>query len=448
MDLPSALPLEVLVATHPDFDPPSSTPSGRQIGTLEKHCDLYEGGERFERNKGVYLRVRQMDSHPAYRAARLAAAHYTGQMASLIDWLAGSAFQSDPKIESDDPYWSGLNEDADGTGEDLAAVLYSALTEALVHRRAYLGVSFPAEADASLAAARMPGGSADGRIFCYRACDVDDWGEDSRGQLIWVRVHRSEPVRSGPAQADTELHSWTYITPEGQRSYFRVKKIQEKWDGKGFVSGAEFFSHNYGGMLPVARVEVPMGLWVSGRLASTQLAIFNADAALAFLYDANCFQFPVISNPSRPTALNLSELNALYLEPGGSAAMLAPSGTPFEQLRAYIDKLEARLYLSVQAMALQAASKDEHGRQSGVAKQRDMDAAHVLMACYRGRLKDALLKIIAVIKYVRNETDGEIEISGLDQAENTEEKSPSTRTFWEKSFVRSDIPDSGAARPD
>ena len=50
-----------------------------------------------------------------------------------------------------------------------------------------------------------------------------------------------------------------------------------------------------------------------------------------------------------------------------------------------------------------------------MAKQRDMDAAHVLMACYRGRIKDALLKAIEVIKFARGEKDTEIVIKGLDQ---------------------------------
>lgn len=415
VDLPDNIPLAELIETHPEYNPLVPTPSGGTAGRLEKYGDLYEGGERFERNKNIYLRARQMDSTKSYRAARLAAAHYTGQMASIIDWLAGSGFQKNPEIENADPYWSGLNADADGTGQDLAAVLYDVLLGALIQHRAYLSVTFPGSRSKSLSAAKTAGGAADGRILPYRAEAIDDWDEDERGQLMWVRIRSVVRVRDRTAQAKLERWTWTYVTPEGQRSYSAVREIGGGWSGKEPVSASPLVGHDYGGLLPVVRIEIPKGLWVAHRLASTQLAIFNADAALAFLYDANCFQFPVITNSTMPTALALSEMHALYLEIGGSAAMLAPSGTPFEQLRAYIDKLEARLYLSVQAMALQAASKDEHGRQSGVAKQRDMDAANVLMACYRGRIKDALLKAIEIIKYVRKEQDTEIEISGLDQ---------------------------------
>lgn len=422
--LPDSIPLADLLATHPEYNPAVSTPSGANIGELRKHRDLYEGGQSFHENKIKYLRARMQDKNPDYLRARLGCAYYGRETTQLINWLAGDIFKAEPGIEeTGDPYWDGLNDDADGGGKDLAALLHDVLISIMVYRRGFLAVTFPGQGGDTLADSKKAGGKADGKIGSYCAEDVDDWSDDDLGNPEWVRIHKVMQIRTGTAQAEKERHTWTYISTKGQRSYSADKEIGKDWpDKKAFVAAdSDVKTFNYDGKLPVIRVEIPKGLWVSDLLADMQLALFNAQAGVTFSHENNCYQFLALTGDTKPATLDLSELNALWLGLGGGANYVSPSGTPFEQLKSYATGIKDALFLAVQAMLLQAASKDEHGRQSGVAKQRDMEPARVLLSCYRGRMRDALEKALDIIKFIRREEDLELPLKGLEHEDKPEE---------------------------
>ena len=415
--LPGSLPLDALQETHPEYSPLCATPSGQKVGQLDKHQDLYEGGARFEKRKDVYLRKRQVDTYSGYREARLNAAHYTALAASIIDRLAEIVTEKEPRLEGGDEYWENLNTDCDGTGRDFAAVCKSAVLGAQIHHRSYLMVDFPGGDARNLADAKR---AVDGERAALDAflCDlgathVDDWGLDAYGELTWARVHTVEAMREGVGQAKEEKHTWSFVTPEGRTDYTAIKVINGGWKSQ-TATANERVPFEYGGMLPIIRLDLPVGLWVMNRLAGDQLQIFNAEAALAFLFDTNCFQFPVITSDRDLGSILSSEVHAWKLNANESASMLAPSGVPFDQLRQYIDKLEEKLYLAVDAMFLKTASKDEHGRQSGVAMQKTDSAGQPRIEAYRSTLKDAVEKAVKLIQYVRKD-DAEILVTGLDR---------------------------------
>jgi len=417
MSTPTEVTIKTLLTTHDEYNPAVPTPSGKRRCVLEKYRDLYEGGELFENNKDFYLRPRMRDKDDAFRSARLACTHYTRQAGSLTDWLCSCVFQRQPEIEGGNEYYQSLNDDADGAGRDFAALMQDLALECMLYKRAYIGVHFPGGAVSSLADAKIAAtgerAPLDACLRVYGAREVDDWGEDDAGNLTWVRIHTSRPMRAGFEPAGEKLeHTWTYIDDNSKSVFRAILDADKEPDGEKRLQCIEFEA-NTGGF-PIFRVEIPDGFWVMHGLQSTQLAIFNADAALSFLYDSNCYQMLAISTDRDIGAVVVGEMSALKLEKGDQAQFVAPSGVPFEQLRQWIDKLEGRLYLLVQAMGLQAASKDEHGRQSGVAKQRDMDAAHALLASYRGRMKDAAE---AALRYIANKRNDSINvsISGLDQ---------------------------------
>lgn len=425
--------IEELLVCHPSYNPLVAMPNGNRNTIQNKFDELYEGGERFEGVKDQYLRRRQADANPAYRQARVAAAHHPELASSLIDLLAGSTFSKNPKIKTEDDapaYWSNLSKDSDGTGKDLSAVLYFVILQVLIHRRAYLAVDFPAgEKPASLAIAKDGGkwmGRAplDAYIIGLGAKDIDDWGEDQIGNLTWCRIHAVEYPRTDYGVATVERHTWSYITPNDRTDYAAEKKIDEPWakdQPANFVGRVEF---NYGGRLPIARVEVPKGLWAMNRLSPRLIGIFNAEASLSFLHDSTCLQMPVITSDRDIKNLWFSELNALKLLQGESASFLAPSSVPYAELRASIDKDEEKLYRSLHSMAQLAAAKDGYGRQSGNAVTAKETAINTIMAVYRGLLLDALTKCVDLIKNVRDENELAITIDGLEtqEEEDAEEK--------------------------
>src|SRR6187402_2288254 len=179
------MPLTSLQATNAAYNPT----------LLETLRDFYEGGERFERNKGKYLRKRGSDSVPQWKEARLQCAYYTPHLSGKIDSIIGGILRNPPKFsvpsegsKSIDPraaYWHGLSIDADGEGKDLAAVAREALLEIMLPARGYLCICTPdieAIEGEILETAKMRG-RLDCHIKTVPADQIDDWAEDGS----WIR---------------------------------------------------------------------------------------------------------------------------------------------------------------------------------------------------------------------------------------------------------------------
>lgn len=415
LTLPQSMKVKDLERTHKDY----------RADLLTKHQDLYEGGERFERNKDRYLRKRALDQDTEYRKSRVACAHYTPHSAGAIDWLCAAAFQAEPALlakgdGAQAEYWHGLNADADGTGRDLAAIARSRLLELMLHQRSYFAIVFPKTKESSDRAQQRAAGGLSGRLCELDAKDVDDWEHDESGNLVWIRIHTVEQIRANPfGPMDSEKHTWTFVTKELSKKYTASRKLEQNgtpaaWKVDQLAAGESDEPHQMG-ELPIVAIEVPNGLWVMQRLAATALAIFNREASLEFALDTSAYALPVIRSKRPIKGMVASELGALRIDPEDSAGFLESSGKHFEVLASRVEVLKADLFLAIQAMALQAAAKDDNGRQSGVAKFRDFGAITTLLSAFAAAMRDALEKAIAKIKKVRDEEKVEVTLQGLDK---------------------------------
>lgn len=420
--LPDSIPLSVLLECHPNYNPLVSTPSGKKIGILQKCGDIYEGGERFEKNKSQYLNPREQDAlNKSFAKARLACASHSEDASSIIDWHAGNIFTESPTIESADEYLASLSEDVDGTGLDFSAQTLDVAVQLLIYGRAYVAADFPGGAPdgASLQTANDSGAN-DGRICTYNAEHVDDWAEDERGNLVWIRVHTVTPTRDAFGQAKTEKHCWTYLTSTGRRDYEATKKIDKDWstdEKKSRVNGLPPQPYNYNGKLPVSRVRIPGGMWLMNRLATASLNLFNAEAGLEFLYMANCYQMLVLTleGGSAGAPRPVGELTGFMMRIGESANWLAPASGPFAEYREYVKVKRDKLYAAAQALPLLAPAQVQNPRQGLGAKITDHAAAKTMISTYRGAIKDAFEYVLDIIKTVRGA--GDYEIKGLDEKE-------------------------------
>ena len=420
----SSIPVADLLVTHEDYRP----------DRIEVYNDLYEGGERFESRKDNYLRYRSIEKSGdtfanKHRKQRLASATYTPHVAGAVDWIVAATFQSEPGIlvdakegESGD-YWNGLNTDADGRGCDFAAIMRERELKALIDGRSYLTARFPKvdlPEKASLARQREAGGL-DAVIGTLDAKDVDDWGEDPRGNLEWVRTHIVEPVRVKLWGRPTkERHTWTYITADSLIEYTAERDLDK--DGKPKEWGKDAKATTTGprphklGRLPVWPIRIPRGLWLMNRLAHVALSLFNREASHDWALDTSAFAIPVIQSDKKIDNIFASELMALKLGPEDKFGWSIPATQHFDALDKSAERKKANLFLAIQATALVAASKDSNGRQSGVAKFRDFGAIATLLSAYAGSLRDAGESLITTIRDAREEKDRvNVSISGLDK---------------------------------
>lgn len=427
MDLPATLPIKVLTSTHPDYNPLVLTPSGKEVPILMRNGDLYESDDRFARNKSLYLRSRQADRNPDYVRVRQACARSPELGTTQINRLAGACFVEEPRLEVPEgaaEYWRLLNTDADGTGRDLASILYATALQFNVYRRAYLAVDFPVSARPArslgdaLRAMNGERADADAMITSIPCEVVDDWECDARGNLSWVRLHYVECVRVGVEQAAKERHLWCFFTSEGRTDFTAEKKIGNNWAEKMEVPSAPLEPYAYGGRLPIVRIELPAGMCSMTLMAPLLLEYFNNKAALQFIYDMNCYQNLAIFSNNKYKSIFSSEMSCFALDPGDRANFLAPSGVPFEQLRMQCDKIKEDIYQAVGNAVELAAAKEGFGRQTGAAVENKGVAFNLNIDTHRAFLKDALERCVDLIKSVRKE-EIEIKVLGFD-AEGSE----------------------------
>lgn len=425
IDLASAYPSELsvkhLMQKHPDY----------HDELLRQYSDLYTGGHRFEKNKDHYLRTRQLETSGSaggagLRNARLACASYTPNAAGIIDWLAAAAFQAEPVIipqggsETDNHYYHELNRNVDGCGRDLPSLMRSRLLEYMIHNRAYIAVEFPETPETDLGGQRSVGGL-DARLRPLNARNVINWNVDDEGKLRWVLTYFCESKKLAPWSSDcVECHTWTYITATGSYEYEYVDDSKGGYsksvlDDRAVAKLVEVRKNDLG-VLPIIPIHIHGGPWVMDRIAPIALSLFNREASLQFALDQSAYAMMVVSTNKDISSLVASEVAAIKLSPnnGESVTFAAPPTNHFDSLQRSCEHLLASMYLAVQAMALQAASNDSNGRQSGVAKFRDFGAIAILISTFAAAMRDSIESAISIIKRARGDSV-EISVAGLNQ---------------------------------
>jgi hypothetical protein len=391
---------------------------------IQKFSDLMDPSE-FEKRKGTYLQWRAIERHPAFgkiREARIASSCPPSQLAGLINFLAAATFSSSPAViaPSSDPqyqYWISLNDDADGCGNSLTEVARNALVESLVQGRAYLSIDFPDADDMPDLATQKQAGALDARVCFIGAKQVDDWGEDDEGRLLWARsvtVDRKRTTIYGPA--DTEVTTWTYITPTFTQQYVASRSLDangnaEPWPEGAVATAQPAKTHNLG-CLPLIAVDAPH---IVKQLAPLALSIFNCESAADWHLSQSAYSQMVIqSSKTDMSDVVSSEMTAIVL-PDGNVSFPSPNPAHYMNLSSAADKKVAALYMALQSLILSQSAKASGPRQSGYSKELEFTQIAQLLSVFSMAIKEALRSAVSSIQLARHEIDSDIQLVGLDK---------------------------------
>lgn len=484
---PASIPFGDLQKTHPEYS----------LKKIQKHNDLYEGGDAFRERIDRYLLKLQDEMYSAdeiqsmyfasfnpkaeshdqkgewnnklqqYNAAmasvgkqwnaRKARAWYPPIISGLIDFMIAAVFQNPPALVPGDPnvtqketsvdqpvligetisldaittaqdYWHNFNLDCDGNGTSLREMMKNALLEIILNERAYLCIQFDKqETQASSFDQMKSSGGLDARLHLLKAECVDDWGCEDDGELTWVRTHRCSYERSQPyKQPDLERHCWTYITENASYEYELTFPINKPPPDETLI-GVKLEQYSTG--FPI--IQIPCSVWIMERLADIALGLFNRQASLTWHLDKAAYALLVLTTKRALQTVVDSTLGAVRMDPGDSAQFVSPNTAIPEVLLKDIDRWKDELHSAVQAMVLQAASKDTGDRASGVAKQRDFGALSTLLTPFAMALKESLSAAARKILIVRKDTDVMLTCQGLDKfdVQSTEMKLANVLAF-------------------
>lgn len=441
-DLPSQLTIEDLQRTHPDYD----------AQCIESHEDLYEGGERFKKRIDRYLDKRQVEMSAGQGAyfnpksegdpyksgrdiveatdegggggnigaqqweLRKRISRYTPLAAGIVDYFTAGVFYSEAEIFSDpkDEYYSSLNENADGKGTPLNAVLRPGLRDSMVHCGPFLSITSP-KTTATNRADQRKNKELDCRLGIVPTASVNDW-DITNGEYDFIRTHRMDLARSQPFGAiDKEVHTWTYVSATQIAEFTKSWLIKDGPPKDTETVTGDVRTHALGA-LPLIPMFMPKDLWLMKRLYEPILKFYNRDASITWFLNQLGYPFlhgTTESGTAPPKVI--SELSMSLGRTGDTMMYVSPPPGSFEPLMKDREDCRANFYETMQAMGAHAlASQAQNARQSGDAKEMDKEPLGILLRMFSYSVRGALQRALSVIKAYREDSHA-ITIHGLDR---------------------------------
>lgn len=381
---------------------------------LEECRALYEGGELWERVRRRFIPQQQLETDDEYNK-RLAQATYTSHTGAIVDLLAAFLFVEPPTVaDAPSTWWDGWQKNVDRAGSSLAWWARSVFVDAMVGRRAWAFVNLPAAEPAEYAdqAAQEKAGALDAFLVALAPELVIDWGFDASGQLAWVMVEDEICERTSVEMARTKILRWRYIDGTAVRTWHWTPTPEKPTPNDDDDAPEQAVVRHGRGRCPVARLELPPGLYALGKLRDPAIDHLRARNGLSWALDLGAHPLLTIMAKDRITPalgpgyhLNLGiDEKAAYAEPGGAC---------FQLLADDVGRLREDLYRVVQQMATAADPKATAAKQSGESKDRDWQAAEIVLAAYAELVLDWLRKVLVLVAETRGEDATGLTVAGL-----------------------------------
>lgn len=401
LDLPGSILIKDLLQTSPEYS----------SDAIEEADALYHGGDKFTERMDDFLVRRKIEERDGkHYELRKRRACYVPYIGGLIDYICAKAFVDGVRVDVLGPnasYYDSLNENTDGFGKSMSSLARETLAHAMLFGRAYLFPDFPA--------AVMTSRSRDARIRMVEPGAVDDWQMDEAGHLTWARIHVSELIRDDSKSwipPSIERHVWTFIDSE----YITIYEGRRRAGGGAWIDEhakqIRRDAHGFDGV-PLVDVKVPESMEVMGRCKSTAVALFNREASITWALDMAAYATLVLTlDQTQISEIVSSELAAMRLRVGESAAYIAPPGGIFEPLFKDADRLKNNLMEIVRGQGIDAAKVPQAGRMSGDAVRAMADPAQAMMMTFADPVIEAIHRVIDGIRTERGDLDRVRVISG------------------------------------
>ena len=381
----------------------------------ERLLALYEGGNRFSRNLQKFLPARPQEQGERY-AARRKEAVYRNYVGPIVDYFTSLLFSSRPRavakdkngddLEETPEYYSQFRDDCDTHGADLDDTFKGLLTDALVQGKSWLWLQHPGGQDVRNRAEFEELKLGDSWVTPLTFDDVLDWETDDGGVLAWAIVHSKSSKReslSGGRSKVTE--TWHHLQRDRvdtyQISYEDNKPPNEDMTDVPLVASV---GHRYGAV-PLVCLDLPVGLWVTSRLETPQLAHFRMSNAQAWGMSATCYAMPVfkVKSPENFKKAAMGAGYGFFIHPDEDIEWTAPAAAPFAALSEEIKSHKDEIFRIAHTMALGVENNAAAVGRSAESKATDARATGVVMLSYSRIVKETMELVYDMISRARGD---------------------------------------------
>jgi hypothetical protein len=376
--------------------------------------DLYTGGEQLRERASEYLARRHKEPNEIY-VERLHRVFYENYIGSIVDWYAATLMRRAPVVTYDGMgaasrrFYAEFAGDCDFKGTSLTEFFRQGMVETLVCGSSYIVVDFPrAQGPASTRAEEDASGRSRAYLVNYGPDEVINWSYDDTGRLEWLVIRTTCLRQSKVTDAKWEQETrWIYY----DREEFKI--FRQSGDGKPL----EMFDegrHGFAALrrVPVFRMKVSEGLWLTNKSALLQLEHFNKSNALSWALAMGLFAMPVVYSDREWNQI-AGESYYIQLGPQDRFGWTEPEGKVYQIAADNLVKLKDEIYRVCYLMA-QAGGSSGTIRQSAMGKQLDFEVTEEVLRAYGEMVKDSMRQVLGAIAEARQ--DGvEIGVVGLDE---------------------------------
>lgn len=425
---------DTLDQKHPTYD----------ADLWRKYDALYRGGDAFRKCIGDFLMRQGAEESDDYER-RKADAAYRSYIGPIVDFFAAKLFgasltlraksrETGELIEADE-YYEDLKEDCDGRGTDLVDFARSRLTQALVKGRAWHLVELPDDGGGA-ALTRHEWDHRGLGAATLRDLDneqVLDWEVDARGQLLWAVVYSCERRRDAPTATRSNItERWdvydvttvttygiTWDPQKGQRPEV-AQQVSTKPHGfdrvplirLGFV-GTKGLRTKVRGTLMTVSPSAVEGLWLTNRIADSQVEYFRLSSAMSWNLKTTCYAMPVFAI-AKDTMPVMGAGYGIIIGTEEEVSWMAPPTGHLDTMQVRLKDVREELYRVANQMAQGIENSAAGIGRSGESKQVDADAAEVCLRVYGAIAKEAIEQTLDLIASARGENDVCWSVEGLD----------------------------------
>jgi hypothetical protein len=381
-----------------------------------RYRDLYAGGEQLREHATEYLARRHREPSEIY-AERVNRVFYQNYIGSIVDWYAATLMRRAPVVTFDGMgasakrFYAEFSSNCDFKGTSLMEFFRQGLVEALVCGSSYIVVDFPrASGPAATRAEEDASGRSRAYLVNYGPDEVINWSYDETGRLEWAVIRTACLRQSKVTDAKWEQETrWIYY----DRENFKI--FRQAGEGKS-VDLFDEGKHGFAALqrVPVFRLNVSDGLWLTNKAALLQLEHFNKSNALSWALAMGLFATPVIYSDREWNQI-VGESYYIQMGPQDRFGWTEPEGKVYQIAADNLEKLKDEIY-RVCYLLTQAGASSGSARQSALSKQLDFAATEEVLRAYGDAVKDAMRQVLNAIAEARQD-GAAIGVAGLDEFE-------------------------------
>lgn len=320
-------------------------------------------------------------------------AWYLNYLGGANDYFRHYLFSQPPTIQPTQGtapgWWADFFGDANGAGKSFVEFVRDVFLDVQIER--YAGWLFGG--NRSVASAADPNDRV--TLTAYKADEIIDWQRDSSGELEWIVLRKHETRRDFPDKRKV-YQEITYV----DRDVWQTWEVTERGAGKFDMEVIASDVHGLG-EVPFEFLEIPHGLWITDKLFSWQVDLFNKMCRLGNAQLLGCIVQPFIkSNHANAGARIFGEGVLLELKSGNSAVgeegedmgWKSPDIAPLQFISDSIDRERDEGFRIIHQVAMAVDASASRLAQSGASKQEDRKKEEIILCGLGSYVRPAMLR--------------------------------------------------------